>query len=95
VIPAVRVAPAALTFFFDVGDFTPACDFAVAANHASTVQISIAEKPNETHECSHNLWGGRAMQMPPSSGAVDAQLLISAQTWQGAGGDLAIIGECT
>jgi len=47
-IPPMTMAPATLTFFFHVGDFSTRGYFAVLADNASTGESREAEKPNET-----------------------------------------------
>src|SRR5207302_3466443 len=49
VIPAMRVAAAALAFFLDVGHFAARRHFAVPADDAAAGECGEAEKPDETH----------------------------------------------
>jgi hypothetical protein len=48
VIAPVAMTPAALTFFFHVGDFSTRRDLAVLADDASAGESGEAKKPNET-----------------------------------------------
>src|SRR5476651_138504 len=49
VVPAVTVAPAGISLFFDVRDLAAGRHFAIPADDASATKSGEAEKPNETH----------------------------------------------